>query len=136
MSAFFLYFPDVAKEQTRIVVVDNGSRGVSPGRYSFLELYCSKKGCDCRNVMINVYERRGGHLATINHALDPGGFKDLGLPRTFLDLFNKQSKEAEGLLKLFKEQLRDRTFAQQLEQHYIQDDEAANRQWQIPGVFL
>ena len=119
MGAFFVYSPYVAKEETRVVVVDKGSnRAIAPGYYSFLGPYCLENNCDCRNVMINVYECFRGHLATINHALDPGGFKDVGLPRAFLEPFNKQTKEVEALLKLFKEQLRDNAFAHQLERHY------------------
>lgn len=117
MELFHDHFPAIAERETRSVALWD-KKDIPPGQYSFVDLYCSQKDCDCRNVMINVVERSRGHVATINHALDPNGFKDIGLPRTFLDVFNQQSNEAAALLRLFKELLRDKDYAQRLERHY------------------
>lgn len=63
--------------------------------------------CDRRNVMFNVINRKGEHLATLNHCLDADGFRDIGERQTFLDPLNKQSPYSKALLKLFRTKVMD-----------------------------
>ncbi|MBI3631097.1 MAG: hypothetical protein HY221_02060 [Candidatus Sungbacteria bacterium] len=132
MELFHNHFPEIAKRETRSVAILD-RKDMAPGSYAFIDLYCSERDCDCRNVMINVVERSRGHLATINHALDPDGFKDVGMPRTFLDPLNVQAKEAPALLKLFKELLQDKDYAQRLERHYRMVKEKVDRRLKAPS---
>lgn len=133
MELFHNHFPEIAEQETRSVLVLD-RKDIAPGNYAFIDLYCSQKDCDCRNVMINVVERSRGHRATIDHALDVDGFKDVGMPRTFLDPFNTQSKESPALLRLFKELSRDKAYAQRLERHYQMVKEKVNHRPE--GTFL
>ena len=88
-----------------------------PDQYVFFEAYCVEPKCSCRNVILNVTGRLGGHLATINHTLDPNGHKKIGMPQTFLDPLNKQSKYSQELLKIFGEKVLDDEYARRLETH-------------------
>ena len=116
MEFFIEHFREIAMNETRHVTI-NSHDTLPADQYIFYELYCVKSGCDCRNVILNVTGRTGGHLATINHSLDPDGFSDIGIPQTFLDPINKQSRYSEALLELFHEIVLDEVYHQRLEQH-------------------
>lgn len=85
MIPFDLFCPEIARTETRAIVVPEGDPELPAGTYAFMELYCGERGCRCDNVMLNVCDVKGAHLATINHSLSPGGFADLGVRDTFLD---------------------------------------------------
>ena len=88
MALFLTRFPEVAKTETRGIVVSEGN--LRRGTYLFTELYCSRPACDCRNMMINVEEEQTRkRMATINHSLDPDRFADIGEQQTFLDRLNR-----------------------------------------------
>lgn len=111
------YFPEVAARETRRVIVRRHP-SLPPGEYTFEELYCRRVGCDCRNVILSVSDETGRTLATLNHAIDPDGFKDIGKPRTYLDPINAQSEHAPSLLELFQRVVLDGTYAERLERHW------------------
>ena len=117
MASFHAYFPEVAARETRTAIV-RSHPSLPPGDYTFDELYCIRRGCDCRNVILSVSTNPGRTLATLNHALDPDGFKDIGEPRTFLDGLNIQTEHATALLELFKNSVLDSAYAERLERHY------------------
>lgn len=118
MEMFHNLFPDIGGREYRVVMLLQPGE-VPRGNYGFVEAYCTEPGCDCRNVMLNVMvDDPPRHLATINYSLDPGGFKDLGMPDAFLDGLNVQSEYSEGLLALFQKfLLRDPVFLDRLERH-------------------
>lgn len=117
MASFQAYFPEVAAMETRTAIV-RSHPSLPPGDYTFQELYCIRHGCDCRNVILSVSDDTGRTLATLNHALDPDGFKDIGEPRTFLDGLNIQTEHATALLELYKSSVLDSAYAERLERHY------------------
>ena len=104
------HFREVAEKETRNVTVTRHDR-LPPDQYAFFELYGMESGCSCRNVILNVTGRFGGHLATINHAFDINGSKDIDMPQTFLDPINKQSQYSDALLELFKKVMLDGVYA-------------------------
>jgi hypothetical protein len=69
--------------------------------------------------MFNVINRKGEHLATLNHCLDADGFRDIGERQTFLDPLNKQSPYSKALLKLFRTKVMDADYALRLEKHLL-----------------
>lgn len=117
MASFHAYFPEVAAKETRTAII-RSHQSLPPGDYIFQELYCTRRGCDCRNVILSVSDDTGRTLATLNHALDPDGFKDIGEPRTFLDGLNIQTEHATALLELFENSVLDSAYAERLERHY------------------
>lgn len=92
--------PEVARTETRAIVVPEGDPALPAGTYAFLEFYCGEPGCRCDNVMLNVCDGQGAHLATINHSLTPGGFADVEMEDSFLDPLNRQSRLSDALLDL------------------------------------
>ncbi|MCA1819204.1 MAG: hypothetical protein LC620_04000, partial [Halobacteriales archaeon] len=114
------FFPEVAARECRTIVV-NGNDVVPSGQYAFVEFFCPAAGCDCRNVQLNMHrEGADGALGTINFALDPDGFRDLGLQRAFIDPLQHQTELASPLLRLFREYLEpDANYMARLERHYL-----------------
>jgi hypothetical protein len=54
-SPFSTLFPDVARHQTRELLVRAKSELPLPaGRYAFHEMFCDEAGCDCRRVFFYV----------------------------------------------------------------------------------
>ena len=127
MEPFYQYFPEVAQRQTRSVTLLWPQRGLPKGEYAFIELYCTEFQCDCRNVLLNVVERRKGHLASINYGLDPDEFKDVGMPQVFLDQLNKQTRYSPVLLDLFRDMVLDKTYQERLEQHLAMMKDKINK---------
>jgi len=72
LEPFFHHFPDVAKQETRDLTVGGGPQhGVPEGRYAFMELYCTERGCDCRRVMLQVLsEREDAVVASVSYGFD------------------------------------------------------------------
>ena len=117
MVPFFEFFPDVAPSETRVITMLHDEGPVPRGEYGFIESYCNDPGCDCQNVIINIMDLRARHLATINHSLDRRWHERAGVPRTFLDPLNVQGPHAEAFLDIFKEVVRDASYAKRLERH-------------------
>lgn len=119
MELFSSHFPGIAEKETRSVTLLGEQNGLPPGEYAFLEFYCVDPECDCRNVMFNVINRKGEHLATLNRCLDADGFKDIGEKQTFLDPLNKQGRYSKALLKLFLTRAMDARYARCLKNHLL-----------------
>jgi hypothetical protein len=49
-------FPELAEAETRSITVlhDRSEIGLPPGRYTFYEMFCNDRGCDCRRVFFYV----------------------------------------------------------------------------------
>lgn len=117
MAPLRAYFPEIAARETRRAIVEHHP-SLPAGDYTFDELYCIRRGCDCRNVILFVFDESGRTLATLNHALDPDGFHDIGESRTFLDGINAQTQHAPALLELFKTSVLDDVYSERLERHW------------------
>ena len=133
MELFSSHFPEIAKNETRSVTLLREQNGLPPGEYAFLEFYCVDPECDCRNVMFNVINRKGEHLATLNHCLDADGFRDIGERQTFLDPLNKQSRHSKALLKLFLKRVMDPGYAKRLERHFLMIKEMVRTRFESRG---
>jgi len=60
------HFPDVAERETRTITVLDGSNvGLPPGQYSFLEMFCDERGCDCRRVFFYVVSSRRNDVEAV-----------------------------------------------------------------------
>ncbi|EQD49774.1 hypothetical protein B1A_13671, partial [mine drainage metagenome] len=94
MEMFHTLFPDIGSREYRVVTVTDPTSGLPFDTYGFLEAYCTEVGCDCRNVLLNVFgEASLCHLATLNYALDPDGFREVGYEgQVMLDILNLQSE--------------------------------------------
>ncbi len=55
-QAFIDFFPDLAKRETRCIIVPPGRVGspLPEGEYALIEQYCNDGGCDCRRVFFFV----------------------------------------------------------------------------------
>lgn len=100
------------------------------GEYSFIDMYCSDPGCDCRKAMIQVIHN-GRLVAIINygwesatfyknwmgHEEDEGGFPSM--KGATIDLSSPNLVSEEGILDLFNALLNDIWIAK-LKHHYKQ----------------
>ena len=120
MELFHRMFPEIGTDEYRSVTVSDPRGGLPVGEYGFAEAYCTDPGCDCRNLLLDVV---GGTpprwLATLNYALDPGGFKEIDEEgQVMLDILNPQSELSPKILELFQQTLaRDPVFLERVERH-------------------
>jgi len=68
---FYELFPEVAREETRGIVLLQDVDGLPAGTYTLTEMFCDEAGCDCRRVVFQVWtegtpERPVELAATIN----------------------------------------------------------------------
>ena len=58
-APFYEHFLDVAREETRSLVVLKQEGRLPPGTYALTEMFCNEEGCDCRRVVFQVWSDRG-----------------------------------------------------------------------------
>jgi hypothetical protein len=128
------YFPDLAEEETRTILVPEDSpTGLPAAAYSFLEMFCDQKGCDCRRVFFYVTSSRmhqDNPAAVISYGWESRKFygrwigtKDPSVIQAMmgpaLNLGSPQSDLAKPLLKLAKSVLlKDPAYIDRLKRHY------------------
>lgn len=121
MTPFHDVCPEIAESETRTVTLLAPQGRLPADTYAFVEVYCILPGCPCQNVLLNVYDRNHRHLATINHALQPGGAfgdeEDDDDLCTFLDPFNPQSPLADDILDLFRSMVCLPAYEERLRRH-------------------
>ncbi len=101
--------------------------------YALTEFYCVDPQCDCRRVMLSVFNPvvSKGFLASISFGFDREG-ED---PGPYLDPLNPQSQYANALLSLVGVVLSDPAYIARLESHYRQVKEAlADEKHPIHGI--
>ena len=135
MIPFHSRLPKVAEEETRTVwVLRDGE--VPKGQYGFMEFYCSEDDCDCRRVIFQVFEPdREEMVATIGWGWEDAEFYDRWghgdgdeMKGPFLEPFGEQSSYAQGILRLFEEQLlTDTGYVSRIKRHYQMFKEVASQ---------
>ena len=131
-APFHERFPEIAQRETRTVKVKSWANvGLPPGDYTFLELYCDERSCDCRRVFFYVLSSPGGEPdAVITYGWesmdyyakwmgdeDELALQDLKGPG--LNLCSPQSKHAPALLALFQNVLlKDEEYIERVKRHY------------------
>jgi hypothetical protein len=113
--------------QVRSVVIAQSPQ-LPDGEYSFIDMYCSDSGCDCRKTMIQVLHN-GKHVSTINYGWEPAGFykKWMGtssadnlfpsMSGVTIDLTSPNLVSEQGMLELFNTLLNDIWIAK-FKRHY------------------
>ena len=96
LQPFNQIFPD-AEYPVMSLTLEKKVGKTAKGVYSFFELYCIDKGCDCRRVMIYVLSEKQKIKAVISFGFDPDG----PLAGPFLDEYHEQSAAAKDMLELF-----------------------------------
>lgn len=124
------YFPEIAKRETREIVINRPS-GTLSGGYGLLEMYCTDPECDCRRVMFNIVsEKEKNTVAVIGYGWadeeyyekwygenDKSIIKDLKGPS--LNSASRQTKYAPELLEVIKNVvLKDEDYVDRLKEHY------------------
>ena len=114
MSPFWVRFPELAPQETRVLFLPTPQGGLPAGRFGLLELYCDDPACDCRRVILQVRSETEPHtiLATINYGWESVAFytkwmhgdRQAGreIAQASLDPINPQSPLAPDFLRLFQ----------------------------------
>jgi len=134
------YVPDLVPAEIRSVkVVQAGAIAKS---YTFMELFCNEKACDCRRVFVQVVSDDAGvrqPRATLSWGWEPEAFYRnwASFPLDAEDLeelrgpglvrFAPQSEESDAILAHFRRLLTDEAYAQRLIRHYRLFRQAADR---------
>ena len=131
-APFFEFFPNVAKEETRVItILDGPPWKLPPADYPFLEMFCNEPGCDCRRVMFTVqssldsepkaviaygWEKKKFYVKWFRNT-DPRVIKDLMGP--VLNSSSPTTELSEELLTLFKTVLlKDKQYMERVKKHY------------------
>ncbi|MFC1652192.1 hypothetical protein ACFL3F_00590 [Planctomycetota bacterium] len=135
-QGFHELFPERAKAETRSIILEGEQKANCPlpaGTYSFLEMFCNERGCDCRRVMFYVlFDQDGqGHLEAViawgweNRSFYKKWFRENDpemlalLKGPILNLGSPQSKLAPALLNLVREVLlQDPAYIERVKSHY------------------
>lgn len=96
MEPFYHIIP-AADKPTMTLALTRKKGGIPRGRYSFIEYYCTEPGCDCRRVLLIVFNENVVPKAVINFGFD----QDNPFSGPYLDTSNKQSPFAHHLLDHF-----------------------------------
>ena len=120
--------PELAADETAAVTVKDADCGVNPGTYTFLELYCRDKKCDCQRAMIRVLSANGDWHATLSY-----GWRDLKfyvawmygdretaatIPGINLYTEQPQAHNATNFLDIFRHMMLDPALQQRYQRHY------------------
>jgi len=119
MLPFHALYPDLAKDETRVMHVPAGD-DLPQGAYLFMEAFCTEPECDCRRVLIQViHAETRRQVATINYAFEAATPPFDDEPQVFLDPMNPQSEYSDRLLKAFETlMLTHETYVARLHRHY------------------
>lgn len=125
--------PEIAEAETRTVSVfgEESGTGLPPGQYSFCEMFCNERGCDCRRVFFYVVTSfRQGPQAVVAwgwetldfyakwlHDDDPDIIADLIGPS--LNLGSPETDLSDGILNLTRDiLLKDELYIERIKRHY------------------
>lgn len=129
---FHEYFPEIAERETRtITILEQSSTGLPRGQYSFVEMYCDERGCDCRRVFFYmVSSLKKGVEAVIAYGWESPEFyarwmKDDSpeiieqLQGPILNIGSPQSRLAPAILQIAKDIiLQDKAYVERIKSHY------------------
>jgi hypothetical protein len=128
---FHDFYPELADRETRTVMLPEEIGGLPADDYSFLELYCDDRGCDCRRVMFMVVSQQHPKpLAVVAYGWEslefyarwakfggPKVAKELQGP--VLNMGSPQTKFAPAVLDLTEAVvLQDPLYVERLKRHY------------------
>ena len=134
-APFYELFLDLARDETRSLVVMNTEGRPPAGTYTLTEMFCNEEGCDCRRVILQVWSDRGTPerpdiAATVSFGWEPASFyrkwasfplseEDLGeLKGPGLLRMAPQSAYAKELLPLVRAALCSELYVERLVRHY------------------
>jgi len=130
-SMLYNYCKDVAEAETRTIFVIGAQKDcdLPPGAYSFIEMFCDEKNCDCRRCLFMVQANWSSEtLAFIGYGWEKPEFytRWMGddeatdmLVGVHLEPMQPQSKYAKEILKLFKKSLlSDEKYLKRVQRHY------------------
>lgn len=117
MLDFAIFDPDLAGRETRLAYPDPPS-GLPAGPLVFREYYCDEPRCDCRRVVVLVFDAKGTPLAGLNYQFEPPRPGDPELAQLEIDPSNRQSRYSERLRDLFLSMVSDRGYHDRLVRHY------------------
>jgi len=129
---FHNLFPETAEQETRtITVLKDSAPGLPAGRYSFLEMFCNERNCDCRRVFLYVVSSlRNDVEAVVAWGWEKPEFyakwmKDddpnvvAALKGPTLNLGSPQSSLAPAILDLVQNVLlQDEAYVERIKRHY------------------
>jgi len=150
-APFYELFLDLARDETRSLVVMNTKGRPPAGTYTLTELFCDEEGCDCRRVVFQVWSDRGKPelpdiVATVSFGWEPESFyrqwASFPLSREDLDELKgpglmsmaPQSEYADELLPLVKMALNSELYVERIVRHYAMYREVVDARRQATTV--
>lgn len=129
---FHHYFPEVAEQETRtVLILDDSPFDLPPGPYTLLEMYCNEEGCDCRRVFFYVVSPPSSRaLAVIAYGWEEREFYERWfghddpeeidvLKGPAFNMASPQSAFAPAIMEMIQSTvLQDRAYLERIKSHY------------------
>ena len=116
MRPFGALFPQLGKDECRVVVVQEDIEYIPPDRYALFDYYCDESRCDCRRVILNVLRESSGQSVGM---ISLGLYPDVLPAEPFLDPFHPRAKFAGRVLQMIDALvLSDVNYVARLRRHY------------------
>lgn len=129
---FYEYYPDLAINETRSLIITNNNNNVPIGKYGYCEMFCADPKCDCRRVILNVADDNFNTVAMIGFGWETEDFYKKWFKSSY---FTKDdikefigpthhngivvSEYSEFFLDFFKKTLvNDNDYIQRIKKHY------------------
>jgi hypothetical protein len=118
MEFFHYHFPEVARKETRSIILEGEKEtadALPSGFLALVESYCTDPACDCRRVMFHVLHPDLGPVAVIGFGFDASA----PYAEPMLDPLNPQSQYADQVLALVRDiALSEPAYVARLQRHY------------------
>lgn len=138
IEPYSILFPET-NDPVLAVKIDQKMGKIAKGTYGFIELYCTEKGCDCRQATVIAMNKKMKQLAIITMPFDPVD----DVTETFLDDLYQQTPSADELLEIFVQLVNDNPhFLDTMHQHYrdvrskIEGKKYRGKAFPKPGKFI
>jgi hypothetical protein len=116
MQPFGQLFPQLGKDECRVIYLPDGAENIPAGRYALVDYYCNERKCNCRRVILNVTcEATIRSVGMISFGLYPDAIP-VG---PFLDPLHPRAPFAHQVLEMVDDLvLSDPRYVDRLRRHY------------------
>jgi hypothetical protein len=116
MRPFGEWFPQLGKDECRVVWLPDGAEDIPADGYALLEYYCDEPDCNCRRVILNVV--RASTMQSVG-MINYGLYSDALPVGPFLDPLHPRARFADSVLQMVDDMvLSDAQYLARLRRHH------------------
>jgi hypothetical protein len=131
MRPYFILFPPRSPVETRLLFARRSADGIPDGDYRFVEFYCDEPGCDCRRVVVQVWDQENRTLAAFSFGWESPEYyarwlksDDVQMAREMASVTRgftgPRSRSEDAFFAEFKKAVGEPSYVAKLRKHYEQ----------------